>query len=492
MTVQRLGLTVTALILALGACSSHARTEPLAEQEIQDPLGTLEQAEMAFAAQVANSLPATSTTMSGGGQCFFSGDENRPDPLSYCGPVRHLGVTTPVWHTVPLTVKADRDGRHYSVVEEQGFTAIETPPSGLHRPDDVSPAALEDLPEPDVPPFPKTNVALLLPEGSLDADASWETLEAPAVLNAPAATFRVTATAILDTVPSSLADSEDPVPYYRPADGQRITAWRLEVLDSVVPGPERNTWFGADGARDASARLSIPSGSQRLPVEDQSLATFGSESDTFTIDCTNGVPCDTRTGRYVLFVSTSDEQDYLTVSTDGQDQTLNLGDGAIESSVSTVADERPQLETRLSTTWPREVLTILTQDEADELGYDYVYSDVTLTYAGQLNSAYLSPFHWEGGWAEPGRAWLSIPIDSDPQQVSQARNLVYDRGATYTLSVGGETLQPAGVGTQTFDVPDDFTTGTFRYRPTGSVEASESPVAFEAEEGLTVEIAFEE
>lgn len=171
---------------------------------------------------------------------------------------------------------------------------------------------------------------------------------------------------------------------------------------------------------------------------------------------------------------------------------MNLQDGAVESSVSTVADERSQLEVQLSTTWPREVLTILSQDEAEELGFDYVYSDVTLTYSGQVRAAYLSPFHWEGGWAEPGRAWLTVPIDSDPQQVNRASSLTYDRRATYRLTIDGETLQPAAVGTQTFDVAEDFTTGTFHYRPTGSVEIEGSPVAFEAEESLTVDITFED
>lgn len=492
MTVQRLGVAVAVAVVALGACSSSTGTTPLAEQEVVSPLATLQEAEIIFAAQVANALPVASTTPAGGGHCFFSGDEDRPDAISYCGPVRHLGVAEPIWHSVPLEIAATREGLLYSLTEEPQFTAVEAPPPKLHRPDGVLPAALEDLPEPDVPPFPMANVALLLAEGSLDADAAWEALEAPVVLNAPAATFRITATASLDTLPATLVDSEEPVPYYRPADGQRVTAWKLEVLDSIVPGPERRNLFVSGDARDASARLSVPSGSQRLPVENQSSAMLGSGSGSFTVDCTGGVPCDTRTGRYVLFISTADEQDRLTVSTDGQDQTLNLRDGVIESSVSTVADERSQLEVQLSTTWPREVLTIMSQDEAEELGYDYVYSDVTLTYAGQLRSAYLSPFHWEGGWAEPGRAWLSVPIDSDPQQVNRASDLTYDRGATYTLVVDGETLQPAEVGTQTFRVTDDFTAGTFIYRPTGSVEISGSPVAFEAEESLTVEIAFEE
>lgn len=497
--LSRPGMTALFAVLMLGACSAQSSTVPLAEQEVaaDNVDAVLTDAEALFNQRIVADLPTGTTTLEDGGRCFLSGHEAAPDADLYCGPVRNLGAEAPTWYSIPMTVKADRESLLLSLDHEERFVSVDTEPQSLHRPDDLTPPGLADLPEPEAPPFPEANFARLLPEGSLDATVPWEVLEEPAVLHAPAATLRVTAAAQLETLPATLTTSEEAAPFYRPADGQTVSAWKLEVLQPIVPGPPKSGWSPRQGARDASARLSVPSGAQRLPVEESTSDSYGSipgetSSGTFTVECTDGVPCATQGGRYVLLVSTGEEDGRLVVSTDGEDQTLSLSDGTIESSVSAVADERSQLETRLSTTWPRQVLTILTQDEADEAGYRYLFSDVTLTYAGQLDSAYLSPFHWEGGWAEPGRAWLSVPVDSDPQQLRQASELSYDPGATYTLVIGDEVLGPAHMGTPVFDVPADFTSGEFRYRPTGSVQVDGSPVAFQAEEPLSVEIEFGE
>lgn len=484
-------VTVIGAALALGACSSPASSTPLSELEVLEPDAVLAEAESFFQEQVVSALPETATTPEDGGKCFFSGTDPVLAPVLYCGPVRHLGADVPAWHSVPLTVKAGREEILLSVNAEDGFFEVKDPPQALNRPDDVQAPELADLPEPDAPPFPDADFARLLTEDSLDTTASWESLDEPPVVNAPAATFRVTARAQLETLPAHLAEAEEQVSHYAPAEGQTVTAWKLEVLDSVVPGPPGSGWGGRDGARDASARLSVPSGSQRIPVEGADSSLWGS-SDVFTVECENSVPCDTTTGRYVLLTSTPEGGSRLIVSTDGQDQILNLDDGSIETSVSSVADERSQLVSQLSTTWPRNDVTILTEEAAEEDGLGSLGSDITLTYAGQLDAAFLSPFHWEGGWAEPGRAWLTVPIENDPQSVTGYLDMEYDRQATYTLTTGEDVTEVADVGTFTFDVPADFTQGEFRYRPTGHAVYMDSPFAFEADEGLSIEIAFEE
>ncbi|OLT40238.1 hypothetical protein BJF86_05415 [Serinicoccus sp. CNJ-927] len=327
---------------------------------------------------------------------------------------------------------------------------------------------------------------------------TWEPLEGVSI-HAPAATFEITGTAELDEVPASLAydgaaDEDAAVsssPFYVPAEGQRVTAWQLEISPSVVPGFEPVGWGGPE-TRDATARLSVSSGAQRLPIEPHE-----DTQDPLGASCTAGLPCSHITpGRYVMVTSVAKEgPQELIVSTDGEDQVLDLQSGEVTSSASLLAEQRSDLELQTSTTWPREVYTILTEAEADEQGYRWTYSDVELTYAGSVNSVLLVPYDEHLGWAQEGRAWLSVQITDDPRRLQQGSELQYDRGRTFQLMVGDESLTPVGDEAMTdylvFDVPSDFTAGEFRYRPTGSFVLDDSPLEFQAENSFTLEILFE-
>lgn len=494
-----------ALAVVLAGCSGGGGgSTPVGEMEVQNAQDVIDQADAAFADSVIAGLDGT-TTSGDDTRCFFAGAEASATQIM-CGPLRELGSDQGAWYSSPVTRKANRDGIVLSLASADQWSEGEAG-DGLTRPDGAEPADVAALPEPAAPPFPESNIARLLPEDSLDADVAWDELAEPATVHAPSATITATASARLEQIPAALAggpeeetaEGSSPAPFYAPADGQSVSVWKVELSASTISGPGAEGWSDSEG-RDASARLAVTSGEQRLPVEGSAQSGLGdgsSEGEAFRVACDDGLPCPENSGRYVLLISASADSDpELIVSTDGADQVLNLASGEIASSVSALAEQRGELTMRASTTWPKETYTILTEDEGEEQDLD-IYDDVTLAYAGQVTTVYLSPFERNAGWAEADRAWLIVPIEDDPQDLEwSADDLSYDRAKTYTLEVGKETLTPAeGVGSEdtiVFDVPADFTQGTFNYLPTGTVVVDDSPVSFTADETFTLDIAFEE
>lgn len=494
---------------ALAACASGPEATEV-NDELLNANEVIVQAEEMFRDHIESNLDGQTTTAEGGTRCFVpSISVDDLDARLFCGPLRELGGAEAVWYASDAHAKLTREGIELSWNPEYGFAPLEEAVPELNRPDGEAPVAVADLPEPEAPPYPESNIARLLPESSLDAEVTWEELAEPVTINTPAATFVIEASATLEQIPTSLASSspgegaatdatpsEQAPPFYSVAEGQAVTAWQVAVQEPVITGPPDDSWSPPEGTRDASTRLTVPVGGQRIPVEgEQDPYTTGAAS-AFAVACTDGVPCTPETSRHVLFMSIDEsETPALTFSTDGADQSVDLRDGQLTSTMSAVADARTSLVSRVSTTWPRQEMTVLTEDEAKEIA-EYFYGDLTYAFAGQIDSVYLTPFHKTLGWAGEGRAWLVVPVSSDPMEVEGvpdgARS--YDMTETYSLVADGETytITDASESTFTSDVPDTIVSAEFLYRPTGTIEVDGSPVSFQADEALTATITFEE
>lgn len=460
-----------------------------------------------FDSSIVSQLDETKTASEETERCFLSGTE-KLNPNVFCGPLRVLGSDEGLWYAAPITQKEGEDGVVLSRAPAEWLESSVGP--DLHRPDGIEPADVTVLAEPTAPTMEEQNFARLLPEGDLDAVVEWEEMEELTV-RAPATDLSVTGGAELDQIPGELVASLERSPeeeaavmgelpnHYRPADGQRVTAWKVSLNEPTISGPMTSGYRVAEPL-DASARLSVTSGTQKLPVEDvgdQQGWGASQEEGAFTINCSDGVPCSGASERYVLLISAAaDNPAELIVSTGGEDQKINLDAGKLSSAVSTVADSRSTLTLNTSEVWPAQTHTITSEEELNEMEGMYANDDLTLTYAGSIPAVYLVPFERTEGWAQEGRAWLVIRIEDDPQDVTEGQDLEYDRAKTYTLVTGDETLTPAaGADSRIiFDVPDDFSAGTFTYRPTGKVNLNllDSPVPFAVESGNELEIEFEE
>lgn len=500
---------MSAFALMVAGCSGgDSRAQDLGVANADEFIAELD---ADFDSSIVSQFDETVSASEGTERCFLSGTE-KLNPNAFCGPLRVLGSDEGLWYAAAITQKEGADGvvlSRASVGWMESAAGLE-----LHRPDGIEPADVTALAEPTAPRMEEQNFARLLPEGDLDAVVDWEEIE-EVTLRAPATDLSVTATAELNQIPSELitpssGDDGDPEEgtgeawgspsYYRPADGQRVTAWKVSLSEPTISGPATTGWRVAE-AMDASARLSVTSGTQKLPVEavvdQQGWGTAAQEEDAFTVSCPDGVPCLGTSERYVLLINAdADTPAELIVSTGGEDQKVNLDEGTVSSSVSSVANSRSTLSLSTSEVWPAQTHTIMSEEELDEMEGMYANEDLALTYAGSIPAVYLMPFERTEGWAPEGRAWLIIRIEDDPQNVSSGQDLEYDWASTYTLTVGDDTLTPAA-GAESriiFDVPEDFSAGTFTYRPTGKVTLNylESPVSFAVESGNELKIEFEE
>lgn len=496
--------------LALASCSSGP-TSTEVNDEVINAESVLPEVEAAFAEQIAANLDGQTTTVDGGASCFLSTvSVEEPNGQIYCGPLRTLGNAEGAWFWAGSSAKLTREGIKMEWDASTGFMPVDGEvPSDLRGPSGQEPPPVDSLPEPQAPAYPETDFARLLPETSLDADISWEELPEPLVINTPAATFVINGSAALEQIPATLVGQEagdrqpgattSAPPIFVPAEGQTMTVWRVAIEEPVVSGPQDEGWSPPEGTRDASTRLTFPLDGQRIPVISPVEATpfnEGEPGEPFTVSCLDGIPCEPEPARYVLLTSLPDAgTPSLTFSTDGQDQTLDLSTGEVSSEVSSVADDRTGLVSRVSTTWPRREMTILTEEEAQEID-EYFSGEVTYAYAGRVENAYLSPFHKTLGWADAGRAWLVVPVRSNPNEVDGAygNDRRSDIAQTYTFAVGDDELEAVDATEDniTFDVPVDLSTGEFRYQPTGTLEVRGSPVDYRADEPLTVTITFEE
>lgn len=353
--------------------------------------------------------------------------------------------------------------------------------------------------EPQPPQAPVRDIAVLDSPTLLDLDTAFEPMTDRPVLVTPAATITVEAIAhpavlparaVELTVDEAASASEQPMRYYRPADGQELTAWMVSIEPAEGIAPDVN---GVEEPIDATTELALDVAGRLMPI------TSDQEDGTATIDC-DEVPCDVAPGRHVLLASTSSSASdvALSATTAGQTQTLDLSTGRAVSDVSQVANERDGLIS-VSTTWPQTTHTVRTEEQLEtEIGEsmsDLTNGGATYTYGGTIRDAYLSPFDAEQGWAPADQAWLVVPIADDPARTNGMWRADIDPAATWTLTIDDHILTNTTDGTSNvavFLVDADITHATFTYQPTGTLSIPHHDASYPLiAEPLTATIAIQ-
>lgn len=483
MTRRRTLLTTTGAVvpmMLLAGCGGSSVA--VQGQELKDPEQALTKAEQEWRSGIRSVTDDDTATVSKDSRCYFreTGEDEVGNHI-YCGPIRRLGVPTDhAWDVLSFKVAVSQEGE--GTVRLAGATkrhqAVDL--DNLFRPGGEDPVEAASLDKPKAPRASVSDFAAMVAAGELDLKAKFTAFEDEPKLITPSAAITVTAKADLSVLPKSVASlssgangKKKGASYFRPAAGQHVTAWRV----TIGPGPDKpeanlseDSW-GSDteGARDASTTFAVRAGGQRLvvhgasPESDGSFYGSDSEQESFAISC-EVLPCSgSGTNQYTLIASTSADESSLVVTVDGADQTLSLSDGERSSEVSTVEYSRRRVTQQVSTTWPTETVTVSFGE----------YDENELKYGGQIDSVYLTAFDFRSGWAPKGKAWLEIPMQNDPAAERYSDDWSLDSNS-WKLKTEDKTYTPkrnAGAdGTVVFLVPDDFTAGTFVYRPTGAAK----------------------
>lgn len=471
---------VCAAMFMLAGCGGGDLT--MQGHELKHPDNALTKAEKHWRASVRSATDEGTATISKDSHCYFR--EVKDDEVGnqlYCGPIRRLGKPTDhAWDAVPVALSVTKDGDasvREKATEYQRGLAVDT--DKLIRPDGDDPVSASSLDKPKAPRSDVADFAAMVPADQLDLTTKFKAVDDKPGLITPSATVKVAATADLSVLPRSVVElaSESPskggASYFRPAEGQHVKAWRV----TIGPGPQKpdanlsddSGWgYGDDDdVRDASTSFAIGAGGQRLVVHGQSPdsddSSYGDDSDdSFSISC-ESLPCSgSGTKQYILIASTSSDTPDLVATVDGANQALRLPDGEVTSDVSTIEYSGRRTTQQVSTTWPTRKVKVSFGE----------YDDETLKYGGQVDTVYLTGFDVRSGWAPKDKAWLEVPTQDDPaDQIYGDWNL---NSKSLKLKTDGKTYtadKNAGAdGTVAFLVPEDFTKGTFIYRPTGSVE----------------------
>lgn len=190
----------------------------------------------------ATAIQDQSVTVSSDTRCFFTRTASGSDDVSNsltCGPVRRIGVSdADVWDTYNVQFSQNSKGKVTGTMGDVETVAQPVDAALLVRPDGKKPATADAVPAPQAPRTDiKDTAAVITPESAgdiafSDLDKSWQ-------LSTPAATIEVTGTATPEFLPADLASSGEDgadVPYFRPADGQHVLAFRLKVGPGPQPG----------------------------------------------------------------------------------------------------------------------------------------------------------------------------------------------------------------------------------------------------------------
>ncbi|HCM95102.1 MAG TPA: hypothetical protein DIT09_10825 [Glutamicibacter sp.] len=472
----------------------------------------MQQADQVFAETIANA-PADSLSSTEDSKCFYEkGEGDDITQVAHCGPVKILGKESN-WLPISFETKIDSDSQ--KILSEPMLSESASNPSGeLFRPDGDKPADAESVAQPVGPQTTQKNFAAVVPLDSLRSPLNFEEeLEKPSVLKAPAANVSITQKAKDQLVPgevikslvggtsSSSASAEGNLEFYRPAEGQTLSMYKVSISAPDELSPELAAgWIQPKDAKDAGLSLSVKSGSQRLNIVG-SLATATSyasnNSDTATISC-SAVPCESRDGKdYLLVVSSEDSSEpSLVGTTDGKDQTVSLSSGEVTSSVSSVAYERDRLRQQVSAAWGTQTEEIVNQKTVGEKG-----EPVSLTFGGSIGSAYLTPFETTNGWAAEGKAWLVMQVDDmqiDSGTFSTDPSVDWPKSWIAKTDKDTFNAQPEGFSDRAvFEVPAELKKANVAFQPTGVVKykfmdgdynVDRKQKAFTVKEALKVEV----
>jgi hypothetical protein len=498
--------------ISLTACSSSVTVEGT---NISNAKEFIAEADNVFTQNIAHAS-SDALTRADGSQCFFEKNDGKEiSPVVYCGPVKMLGRQGS-W--LPVSYVKKTNSSDDLILAEPTMSDISTDPTGeLFRPDGSKPVPTEDVAAPVGPQTLEKNFAVVLPMSTLRSSMNFEPTTKPAELLAPAANLTVSEKSSDPLIPgeamralkngdsSGTGDgSSTDQEFYRPADGQTLSMYKVKVTGPAEMAPELDTMWGApDGLKDASLSLSVNSGSQHLSIAGKlasNPSAWGSTSadSGIKVSCTS-VPCQgPEAGEYLLVVSSEDPSvPSLVGTTDGESQSVELATGEVSSDVATVGYDRDRLRQQVSAAWGSKTATIVNDKENGEEN-----AETTYTYGGQVSSVYLSPFEAANGWAPKGKAWLVVQVedmirDDEPYDSKVA----LDWAKSWTAKVGNETINAKSETVDdraVFEVPESVTKASVSFLPTGVAtyqyqkpdtwDMSKKQKPFTVDEALKVEV----
>ncbi len=287
-------------------------------------------------------------------------------------------------------------------------------------------------------------------------------LETPAVLKEPAGTLTVTAKADAQVIPSAamaaLGSTSDT--NYRPAEGQSLGIWKVEVSGAEDIAPEFQSAglsTNVSQPRDATAALTVEAGQTQLTLKDGSKK-FSDGKGGASFRCAHVKCGEVKTGQYLLVVSTTSlDGAQLVATTDGQAEKAPLAGGATQADHSLMLYQGGKTKADVSTTWGAKEFVSITPEEMPD-AFDKNTS-VKSSYDGRVTAAYLTPFESTLGWAPSGQAWLVLSLENIKFETQGLfSNTKVDWAATWKVTSGDSAVEIVDTGYRdraVFKVPQE-------------------------------------
>lgn len=463
-----------------------------------------------------------SVTVSDATRCFYTRPAADSDDITdtvACGPVRRIGRSdTQIWDTYRLSFARNADGDTTARLGDRLQQGITEDTAILVAPDGSSPAPISQVPKPQVPQTAVTDHAVALPADRAPTGLTFTALDQPARLLTPTATIEVIGQGRPTTVPTALVagqhDPAGPAPYYRPAAGQTLYAYRVRIsAPSRADVPASTSFGGPASDRSVALRLGLTGkrtiaiagtvgGNQAAPA-----STARTTPSTLTLACgsvkDHSTGCRPQDQELVLLATVpAGDPVSLRATVAGGHQSVDLPGGQLSTDVSQLdydrGDVTASLDRRLKVgpvtvpTGPAAPATAAptptptstptstptkdpTKGPTKARGKAGVNGDPTATASApapataaatpdpasahvswslQVDSATLAAFDPARGWAGPGRAWLLVST-SGYAATDGGRTVDVDRVSSLRLLVDGRSVAPSGLrNTDLADHPD--------------------------------------
>lgn len=487
-------VVVLAVTAAAGACSSSIET---GDGKIDKPGKVLSSGMSQLKKDNKRALHDGSATVSKKSHCFFmkkSKDDDDVGDTIACGPIRRLGhADAKSWDTYSLDMRQNSDGDVKADLDARKQKARTVKTERLKSPDE-KPANVGDVPAPKAPEANVKNKAVLV-SAKQAGNIGFHKLDKPSKLITPAATVTVAASGKPKRVPKQLV-SGGHAPYYRPAKGQTVMAYKVKVsppAEKKIPVSSSEDDPGLGSGQDYAnmtsvMSLTIPGGKQvgikdgakswKISCDASDSTDWGSGDDAF--------PCGrTKTDDAVLITSVPSDSDTtgLQAKVNGETQSVNLKSGKLSSSVSQVEYKHSDLVTEIDEQ-ARSKKKVTYKDALDDR------QSTTGKWTWNIKSAGLSAFDPTRGWAGKGKAWLVVSTsDYDTSATNDASDLDFDDDMDPTVTVDGKTYKPDMPSdtdwddnkyTFAFKVPQSTEQGTFNMQPSGKFTGADSNKKFTA------------
>ena len=372
------------------------------------------------------------------------------------------------------------------------------------------------MPAPQAPQTSVSDRAVALPDQKISG-VGFSKPAKPIELITPTATLQVVGQAEPEQVPQELvAGQDDPAgeaPYYRPATGQKLYAYRVKISDPAEQDIPMSTAAGGT-VQDLTSVLTVGVRDQRLPIADNRAEP----QTSFKINCgatAGSYPCRQKDGEFVILMTVPETSAISLQATVAKHrQSVALASGQLASSVSQVEYGRKKLTAKVAEKLEvpayRAKVSVPDPDASDdskssgpgastspEAGKTDDKSSAPPTsktkikterasWSMRVDSVAVSAFDPTRGWAPAGKAWLLVTTSKyarhDPDNA-----FTDNRVSSVTVTASGATYKPdaltdadfadgadlAGSSdvTWAFSVPDGLTEASLDFRPTGTVTA---------------------